>query len=80
MDRKTIDAVERCLERIIEAAVKIGVYRMSEIAPAIELHALRSMGNLLRHSYDLIDLKTIYITVTDRLPELINAARHALSK
>ena len=34
-DRKTIDASERCLERIIEATVKIGEDRMQEIAPAI---------------------------------------------
>lgn len=78
-DRKTVDAVERCLERIIEAAIKIGVDRMGEIAPSIELHALRGMGNLLRHSYDLVDLRTIYTTVTNRLPELLAAARKALA-
>ena len=34
-DRKTMDATERCLERIAEAVVKIGAERMSSIAPDV---------------------------------------------
>jgi ribonuclease HepT-like protein len=50
-DQKTHDAVERCLERISEAAAKLG-----ELAPALApdqpWQKIRALGNRLRHNYD----------------------------
>lgn len=69
-DEKTIDAVERCLQRITEAVIKIGPERMAEISPRTPVDAVRGLGNLLRHDYDGVDLGTIWRTVTGSLPEL----------
>lgn len=73
-DRMTIDACERCLERVIEATVKIGAERMAEILPSQSPAQIRSMGNFLRHDYDVVDANTVYITLTQRVPELRAAA------
>lgn len=52
-DHKTYDAVERCLERISEAASKLG-----DLAPALvpdqPWQEIRALGNRLRHEYDII--------------------------
>ena len=53
-DLKTINAVERCLERISEAARKLGD-AAEELCPAIPWPQLRAIGNFLRHEYDRID-------------------------
>lgn len=58
-DDRTIDAVERCLQRITEAAIKIGAERMAEISPRTPAEAVRGLGNRLRHEYDMLDLATI---------------------
>jgi uncharacterized protein with HEPN domain len=79
VDPKTIDAVERCLQRITEAVIKIGPERMGEIAPSLPVSAVRGLGNLLRHDYDRVSLPAIYATVTDRLPELRRDCERALS-
>ena len=55
-DPKTIDAVERCLARITEAAIRAGDETMASIAPDIPPHIYRGFGNALRHDYDLMDM------------------------
>lgn len=77
-DSKTIDACERCLERIIEASVKIGEDRMQEIAPDISPQRMRGLGNMLRHAYDDIDLTYIFTTIRRDLPALRAACTAAL--
>lgn len=79
-DQKTVDAVERCLQRITEAVIKIGEARMRAIAPSLPAHAVRGMGNVLRHDYDIIDPAIIWNTVTDRLPELRRDCVRALTR
>jgi len=79
-ERMRIDAVERALERIIEAAVKIGPERMREIAPDLPMEQVRGLGNRLRHSYDLIDLRTIWDTAKVQVPALRIACAAALPK
>ena len=69
-DTKTIDAVERCLQRITEAVIKIGAERMATISPTTSAEAVRGMGNALRHDYDSIDLRIIWTTITASLPDL----------
>jgi uncharacterized protein with HEPN domain len=63
------DAVERCLERICEAAFRLGE-KAAELAPSQPWGDIRVMGNRLRHAYDRIDLNVLWNTVRDRLPSL----------
>ena len=63
------DAVERCLERICEAAFRLGE-KAAELAPSQPWGDIRGMGNRLRHAYDRIDLDILWNTVRDRLPSL----------
>ncbi len=57
-DAKTRDAVERCLERISEAARKLGPV-MEERRPDVAWRSIRGLGNVLRHDYDVVDDVTI---------------------
>jgi uncharacterized protein with HEPN domain len=50
-DPKTVDATERCLTRISEAASKLGV-SAEQLAPDQPWHDIRGIGNRLRHEYD----------------------------
>ncbi len=52
-DRKTYDAVERCLERISEGATKLGE-QAADLMPDQPWQEIRSLGNRLRHEYDAI--------------------------
>jgi len=56
---RTSNAVERCLERISEAARKLGG-AAEELCPAIPWPQLRAMGNFLRHEYDSIDIARVW--------------------
>ena len=52
-DDLVVDAVERCLSRISEAAKKLGK-RAESLAPDQPWSKIRGLGNLLRHEYDTI--------------------------
>lgn len=65
-----IDACERCLQRITEAAIKIGEARFGVIAPRSRFDLLRGMGNMLRHEYDVIIPSLVFQTVSRDLPIL----------
>ena len=71
------DAVERCLERICEAAFRLGE-KAAELAPSQPWGDIRGMGNRLRHAYDRIDLDVLWNTVRDRLPSLKADVERAL--
>ena len=84
LDRETFggdtlrrDAVERCLERICEAAFRLGE-KATELAPSQPWADIRGLGNRLRHAYDRIDLDILWNTVRDRLPSLKADAQQAL--
>jgi uncharacterized protein with HEPN domain len=74
---KTRDAVERCLERICEAAHRLGG-RAAQLMPNQPWSDIRRMGNRLRHAYDRLDLDIVWNTAGDLLPLLAADARHAL--
>ncbi len=78
-DLRTIDAVERCLQRITEAVIKIGPERMALISPRTPVDAVRGLGNVLRHDYDQVDLGVIFLTIRESLPELRTDCLRALS-
>jgi uncharacterized protein with HEPN domain len=75
-DRRTHDAVERCLERICEAAIRLGDDAVA-LMPDQPWSEIRGTGNWLRHAYDKVDAAMIWETVERDLPELAEAARTA---
>ncbi len=77
-DPKTIDAVERCLSRISEAAIKLGDEAAS-ICPNIPWHDIRGIGNQLRHGYDGIVPARIWFTVAHDLLPLRKACELAIT-
>ena len=72
-----IAAVERCLSRLSEAAV-----RLDDLAPAVapgpEWGEIRGLGNRLRHFYDTINLDIIWGIATGNLDQLEAACTQAL--
>ena len=78
-DRRTRDAVERCLERISEAASKLGT-DADRLAPGPPWKAVRSFGNIMRHTYDQVDPARIWEIVTRDLPLLESAATFCAPK
>jgi uncharacterized protein with HEPN domain len=74
-----VDAVERCLSRISEAAVKLGPLA-SELVPDQPWHNIRGLGNRLRHEYDIIDPRDLWAIVTESLPSLRAACQAVLDK
>jgi uncharacterized protein with HEPN domain len=73
------DAVERCLERICEAAHRLGD-RAAALMPGQAWEDIRGMGNRLRHAYDQIDLAVVWNVVTERLPLLKADTAQALDR
>lgn len=78
-DRRTRDAVERCLERISEAATKLGA-QAEQLAPGPPWSAVRAFGNVLRHAYDQVDPARIWEIVTQDLSDLDSAVENALAR
>ncbi len=74
----TRDAVERCMERVCEAAHRLGD-RAAHLMPGQPWGDIRGMGNRLRHAYDRIDLDVIWHTARHDLPSLARDARRALA-
>ncbi|MFN3475687.1 MAG: DUF86 domain-containing protein [Blastomonas sp.] len=77
-NRMTVDAIERCLQRITEAVIRIGEERIAIIAPDVPFHALRGLGNRLRHEYDMVDHDIIYAAARNDVPRLAECCRAAL--
>ena len=72
LDDKTRDAVERCLERISEAAKKLGPM-IEERQPQVSWRGIRGLGNVLRHEYDAVDDATIERIIAQELGPLRDA-------
>lgn len=73
------DAVERCIERVCEAAYRLGE-RAEQLMPTQPWGDIRGMGNRLRHVYDRMDIDIIWRTAQLRLPELAAEAKRALER
>src|SRR5690242_4262368 len=76
-DPKTIAAVERKLQIISEAAIRLGASAEAR-CPGAPWRDIRGMGNWLRHQYDRIELPVIWRTVETELPPLKSAILDAL--
>lgn len=77
-DRMCGDAVERCLQRIIEAVIQIGEAETTRVGLAVPWVELRGLGNRLRHEYGRIDRRAIYDIATMDVPRPAAAAAQAL--
>lgn len=78
-DEKTMDAVERCLQRISEAASKLGSY-LDEMQPDVPWKQARGIGNILRHKYDEVTDDLIWRSIEDDIPRLLNGARREIER
>ena len=76
-DRKTYDAVERCFERICEAAGKLGAVAPS-LMPEQPWREIRALGNRLRHEYDMIRDDRLWDIIQADLPGLLTACEGAI--
>ena len=68
-DQMIIDATERCLSRIGEAAVKLGP-DAETLAPGIPWPDIRGLGNHLRHRYRGVRNSDIWAIISENLPPL----------
>src|SRR5689334_21198818 len=76
-DRKTADAVERCLSRISEACVKLGD-TLDVLHGDVPWRKFRGLGNILRHRYEEVIDDIVWKTASDDLPRLrASAAQEA---
>jgi uncharacterized protein with HEPN domain len=73
------DAVERCMERVCEAAHRLGE-QAATLMPGQPWGDIRGMGNRLRHAYDRISPDVIWNTARHDLPSLAADARRALAR
>ncbi len=78
-DRRTADAVERCLGRITEAVIQLGALESEHAELNVPWNEVKSLGNRLRHDYRRIDRTVIYRIAQDDLPDLRDAAARALA-
>jgi uncharacterized protein with HEPN domain len=77
-DRKTQAAVERKIQIISEAAVRLKD-DAEALCPGVPWRDIRGMGNWLRHQYDRVDIETVWNTIEDDLPALKQAIAKVLS-
>ena len=76
-DRKTRSAVERELQMITEAAIRLGD-EAETLCPGPEWKGFRGMGNILRHVYHRVDDEIVWNTVKEELPPMRIAVSNAL--
>ena len=74
-----LDAVERCLQRISEAARKLDE-QAEELVPDFPWHDVRGIGNHLRHDYDELNMSIIKVVIKKELPPLRAACLKALER
>ncbi|MFY9639785.1 MAG: HepT-like ribonuclease domain-containing protein [Rhodomicrobium sp.] len=68
-DRKTLDAVERCIERVIEATTKLDANTKSLLGDH-PWKKLRGMGDWLRHGYDKVGPDIVWDVASNKIPQL----------
>ena len=78
-DPKTRNATERCMERISEAAKKLGDVA-EKLCPDIPWPSMRALGNFLRHEYDRVDPGRVWLMIEDDLHPLKAASQLALEQ
>jgi uncharacterized protein with HEPN domain len=79
LDQQCLDAVERCLLRISEAARKLEG-TVESLAPGQPWADIRAVGNVLRHEYDNVNPSVIWQIVAHDLRSLRQAVEAALHR
>ena len=77
-----IDAVERCIERIGEAAgraIKIEPTLISDY-PDFDARTAYAARNVISHAYHLVLADVLWDTVTKSIPEFVAAARRIIAE
>jgi uncharacterized protein with HEPN domain len=69
-DRKTFYAVTRCLEIISEAARRLRGPQQAR-RPDLEWRQIEDSGNIFRHQYQVVAETRVWMTVQERLPDLL---------
>lgn len=72
-----VDAVERCLQRVTEAAIRLQKID-NDILPQQDFDEMRGFGNRLRHDYTDINSQIVWDTVQFDLPRLRDDCLEAL--
>ena len=78
-DVKTMDAVERRLQRISEAAIRLRT-DAETLCPGMPWPNICGIGNWLRHQYDRVDLDTVWHTATVEIVPLKASVKDALQQ
>lgn len=78
-DQRTRDAVERCLQRISEAAYKLGP-SLDDRYPDVPWKDARGVGNILRHGYDSIDDAEVWESIEHDVPKLHRCALQEIAR
>lgn len=78
VDPKTRSAVERQLQIVTEAAIRIGD-DAERLCPGLDWRGIRGMGNILRHAYDHVEDTILWDAIKVGLPPLREAALAALA-
>ena len=73
-----VDAVERCLSRISEAAERLGAAAEEQV-PGVPWDEIRGLGSQLRHAYHVIDPGIVWEILVEDLYPLEEACRRALA-
>ncbi len=73
------DAVERCFQRISEAAYKLGDY-LDALYPEVDWEGARGVGNILRHQYDEVENPTIWFGIIEDVPKLRRSALDEIAR
>jgi uncharacterized protein with HEPN domain len=73
-DLKTKSAVERQMQIITEAAIRLGD-DAETLCPRLDWRGFRGMGNILRHGYHRVDDRIVWETVKADLPPLLESVR-----
>ncbi len=76
-DEKTKAAVERKIQILTEAMIRLEADKAAELSE-IDWKAWRGMGNFLRHSYHRVDDEIVWNTIKDDLPPLKSVVEKAL--
>jgi uncharacterized protein with HEPN domain len=77
-DEKTKAAVERKIQILTEAVIRLEQAEGREAYSEIDWSAYRGMGNFLRHSYHRVSDEIVWNTVKDDLPFLREIVRQRL--
>lgn len=67
-DFRISDGVERNIEKISEATRRGIPQELRETEPAIPWRQIESIGNVLRHAYDKVNMDILWSTAHDDLP------------